>query len=395
MSPTSPRRLLLALHTYGNSFIHVPNLLARTGFSVDAVFTSRHPLLGVSRISNCYVAEPHEWAATIQSRLLSHEYSLFLNVDEPGVQALYEFAWHPEAIRYLPFTPGSAVAATVGSKSRFYDWCRSNALPIPETHACANFSEACALQKTLPGAWLLKGDFGSGGHSVMRSSDEAGSHLNDVQRNQTWLVQRHEGSWIGSGIFLADRGVLQAWIGIRKIVCLNKGYGPTVLGTCELPPKLGELCASVAAASEVTGLTGFDFVKNADGQLLIIDSHLGRMSPMVHFDRLCGVNFSETLKSAVDGLPYCANAPVNGGAFVKFPEIVQLIMQEGPRGIIRRASFPLVMPIAPRGDSLIALRTALAIFLSQVRVKIGAWRRKLAPRANAPDFAVAKSVDGE
>lgn len=354
--------------------MHVPAMLGRAGFPVDAVLTPKHSLRGVRGISRTFFAQPGEWASAVEKLLLSGEYSLFLNVDEQGLKALYNHAWHPDAVRFLPLDPASETAATIGSKREFYNWCLRNRLPAPETHVCANFREAWAMQQRLPGSWFLKGDAGSGGLSVHRCAH--GSMPVGELSPGTWLVQRDEGTDVGSGIFLADHGRLVSWMGIRKVVCLNAGLGPTVLGRGDSGEDVGELCRRVALASGVTGLTGFDFVRTPDRGLLLIDSHLGRMSPMQHFDRLYQVDFAAGLRACLlDKTPAEAAPPHPGPAFIKFPEVLQLLMQGGLGSLLKEIDPRAKILLSPPGDPLTGIRSACSTVTSQARVNAGRWRR--------------------
>jgi len=367
------------MHTFGQSYMHVPALLGRTGLPVDAVMTSRHPLRSVRGIARTYLTTPDRWSQTLEERLLTGEYQMLLNVDEPGLHALYRHSWHPEVARFLPFAPDSGTVATVGSKMGFYDWCIRHGLPVPETRRCASFREACLLVEKLPGDWLLKADCGSGGVNVMRSPRERESGTRPEEA-ASWLVQRDEGHDVGSGIFLADHGRLLSWMGIKKIVCLNRGYGPTVLGCGDTSEVVGQLCQRVAAASGVTGLTGFDFVRSPERGLGLIDSHLGRMSPMQHFDRLYSVDFAAALRGHLDGTVCDVVAPQHGPGFIKFPEVLQLAMQGGLGKLLKESRSAVKMPLSPRGDALIGLQSACQMVTSQARVNIGSWRRRLFPR---------------
>lgn len=373
--PHSQHRLLLALHSFGQSFMHAPALLGGTGFPVDAVITPRHPLRRALGFSKTFVANDSEWAATVERQLLTGEYSFFLNVDEPGLKALYRHSWSPDAVKYLPFDPESDAANTVCSKIGFHNWCLRNELPVPETHICASFHEAMAMHRQLKGDWFLKGDTGSGGLTVLRVAP--GSPPPDIPGGErvSWLLQRDEGKEVGGVVFLADRGRLLSWFGIKQIVCLNKGLGPTVLGRGDTDRKIGELCRRIASASGVTGLTGIDFVRSRDRGLLLIDSHLGRMSPMQHFDQLYQVDFAASLRHHLQGIPSEVATPAMGPAFIKFPEVLQLAMQGSLGKLLKETSFPVKMPLSPPGDPLIGIRSALAVTTSQARVTLGRWRR--------------------
>jgi len=360
----------------------VPELLRRTGFPVDAVMTQGHPLRSVRGLSRVWMAEESQWGAAVEERLLTREYACFLNVDEPGLRALYSRSWHSGAAGFLPLHPDSEGAATVGSKKRFHEWCLRRGLPVPETHLCGSLQEARNLRKRLSGQWLLKGDMGSGGQSVTRDAFKNG--FSPQQEAGHWLVQREETGGVGSGIFLADRGRVLGWIGIRKMVCLDRGMGPTVLGCGDVGPDVGELCRSVASASGISGLTGFDFVRNSAGELLLIDSHLGRMSPMNHFDRLYRMDFAAVIRDWLEGRASEPVDPGPGPGFIKFPEMLQLAMQGDLGGLVKKAGFPWKMPLYPPGDPAIGIRCGCGVLISQARVNAGALQRRLFQRKRIP-----------
>lgn len=368
------------MHSFGQSYMHVPALLGRTGFAVDAVITSKHPLRRVRGLSKTFLADNGEWAAAVEKRLLTGEYKLFLNMDEPGLHALYRRTWQPDAAKFLPLAIDSAAAVTVGSKRLFHEWCIINGLPVPVTHIASTLDEALELQRRLEGKWLLKGDSGSGGQCIIRHGEGLGMQSGSCLQSESWLVQRDEGRDVGSGIFIADRGRVLAWMGIKKIVCLNKGLGPTVLGRGDASPDVGDLCRRVAAASGVTGMTGFDFVRNAELGPLLIDSHLGRMSPMQHFDGLYGVDFAAALRSwLLEENSGEAAPPCDGPPFIKFPELLQLAVQGGLFRLLRDLDLGARMPVCPPGDPLTGCRGACATVISQTRVNLGRWRRMVFP----------------
>ena len=67
------------MHSFGQSYTHVPELLGRTGIPLDAVFTPRHPLRRVRGLSKTFVADGPEWAGAVEERLLTGDYDLLLN----------------------------------------------------------------------------------------------------------------------------------------------------------------------------------------------------------------------------------------------------------------------------------------------------------------------------
>ncbi|MDX2080517.1 MAG: hypothetical protein SFU53_07010 [Terrimicrobiaceae bacterium] len=369
--PEKPR-LLAVFHSFGQSYMHVPALLQRTGCPVDAVFSQGHPLRRAKGFEQSFVVPIDGWVPAIEDLLASGRYTLLMNVDETGVYSLYDHEWTAPVEDCLPFSPSSPLARTVGNKAAFHEWCLAHSLPVPETHAVEDFESALAFSRTRSGPWLLKGNRGFGGQRVLAPPFDPPAP--EAQAG-VWLVQRDHGRRVGSGLFASLQGRLAAWMGIQKNVCLRNGFGPTVTGESYSPPAVGELCAAVAAAGGISGITGFDFVLTDDERPLIIDSHLGRMSPLQHFDRACGVDLGAALGAALRNEQQPVPKPSTGREFIKFPECLQLAFE----GRIARTTpgRSVYMPLFPENDLPLGVTSTVHLVMSEVRVWLGAVRRRI------------------
>lgn len=387
-------RILLGLFHFGQSYMHVPAMLARSGFRVDAVATPKHPLRRSRWLADVEEVEEAGWAATIEEKLASGSYAFFANVDEPGLIALYRHRWGKAARRYLPFDPDSDLAKSVGCKSAFYDWCERNGVPIPETFRCDTGLEVKEVAATLSGRWLLKGSSGMGGQMVWvadkpRDMVSLISRVKAGTKPMKWLVQKHEGGAVGAAMFLAIEGELLAWFAVRKNLCLNGGLGPTVMGSGDIDVRIGELCAAVAKAGRITGITGLDYVVSSERGPLVIDSHLGRMTTLNHFDHAYGVDFSSALKRWL-GRPStpCVN-PRPGPDVLKVPELLEFIIKERADAVAHLGRSDCKAPIFPKGDIRLGIVVLAGVCVSALRVRLGAVRQKFLAEWAARTCAVA------
>lgn len=374
MSVSKPLRLLVGFHSFGQSYIHVPELLARGGLPMDAVFTTGHPLRGTRGFGKTWTVPHAAWPTALESALESGDYGLLVNVDETGLYALYAHSWGAETRRFLPFSPESPLGRAVGSKTAFHLWCEAQGLPVPESRAFPTFAEAKDFAERQPGRWLIKADRGYGGNGVV-----AAPYPQPRGSQKAWLVQRDHGHGVGSGVFTAVDGQLLAWVGFRKLACLREGFGPTVHGTCDVRASIGELCAAVAACGRITGITGFDYVLDENERPLLIDSHLGRMSPLQHFDRTYGVDLGAALGAGLRGETRTVGAPAAGRDFIKFPELIQLAFEGNLGRLARRDIARSEMPILPHRNRDVAISSLFRLVATELRVLIGAWRRRLLP----------------
>lgn len=374
MSASGQQRLLVGFHCFGQSYVHVPELLKRTGLPMDAVFTTGHPLRGIKGFGKTRTVPHADWPTALESALETGDYRLLVNVDEIGLYAIYAHSWGASTQRFLPFPSTSPLGRAVGSKTAFHLWCQAEGLPVPESQVLSSFAEAKDFAESQPGGWLIKGDRGYGGTSVI-----AAPYQQPAEPQRAWLVQRDHGHRVGSGVFVAVDGRLLAWVGFRKLVCLRGGFGPTVRGSCAADASIGRLCAAVAERGGITGLTGFDYVLDDNAQPLIIDSHLGRMSPLQHFDRTYGVDLGAALGAGLRGENCGVFSPVTGPDFIKFPELVQLAFEGN---LARIKSGDLVrskMPVLPDLNRPAAISSLLRLIAMESRVLLGAWRRRIIP----------------
>ncbi len=374
MSASPPLRLLVGFHCFGQSYVHVPELLMRAKLPMDAVFTNGHPLRGIKGFGKTWTVPHADWPAAIESALETGDYRLLVNVDEIGLYAIYAHSWGEATQRFLPFSSKSPLGQAVGSKTAFHSWCLANSLPVPESRVFPCFAEAKDFAERHPGRWLIKADRGYGGNGVV-----APPYKQPPGPQKAWLAQQDHGHRVGSGVFTAVEGRVLAWVGFRKLVCLREGFGPTVHGTGAADDSIGALCRAIAKRGGITGITGFDYVLDENARPLIIDSHLGRMSPLQHFDRTYGVDLGAALGTGLRGESCGTLAPVAGPDFIKFPELVQLAF-EGNLGYLKGGDFVRsTIPILPEQNRPAAISSLVRLVATESRVFLGALRRRVLP----------------
>lgn len=381
-------RLLLAVHSFSNSYLHLPGFLDEAGFEVDLIARPGNPILASRSVRRRWSVpgDDSEFAAQVDARLSSGAYAACQLCDEPALLALYRRPACGPRSPLLPLGDPELIAG-VGRKAAFQKWCEKHGLPTPRTALVEDWAD---LERVLTGfgtSCYLKGSTGSGGQTVrlIRSAADLAAARAPLSGHGPWLVQENvEGPTCGAQ-FAAHRGRLLGWFAIYKRIVLGDGRGPTLVGEICAPPGLEELCARVCAAGGLSGLHGFDFMLAADGRALLIDPHLGRCTPMIHFGSLGGVNLAAAWRDAVLGRDREPERPARTGTrFLKYPEVLQHIIEGGPLTAWRelRPSLGRLHVGWGRRKEWRALTLVSAqVIWEQSRNRLGALRRRLLRRA--------------
>jgi hypothetical protein len=376
--------VLVTLFTYGQSFINLPHLLQAADIEVDLVAPEGNSLLKSRGVSHAFAsgASQEAFVKTIEERLATGEYDLLVSGDEDALIALYRHGIAPELQHYLPYAADSSLARAVGRKDLFQDWCSSNSIPTPITrivHSWAEFNEAAAET-----GWpcFLKRSSGSGGRAVflLENAAEAEAFRPELENRQPWLVQELVRGKSGCVLFFADRGEVRAWFALDFVRCLNDDKGPMVISDFIVTPALAAACQQVAASSGITGLTGFDFIETAAGEIRVIDSHLGRTTAANHFGQACGVHFGEAMSRWMNGeTDFTMEPQPSTVRVVKFPEIIDLVFQKGFSAFSGGALNAKAVKVAwgSRNDRLAMARMAWGTLVGNLIVALGRCRQSL------------------
>lgn len=370
-------RVLLGFFRYGLDYIHTPAMFGRAECVVDAVVTTGHSLAKSRWLNRVDVVEPARWSAVVAERLDQGGYDYFCNADEPGLVELYRHReWSERAALLLPFPPRSRLADTVGHKRSFYAWCKENGLPVPESHECGDLITARAIRRDLQGDWLLKGDVGAGGYHVWPWPDPR-KVPPGVTPSGSYVLQRNEGSQSGCVLFFADHGRLCGWFACRRRLATRGGLGPLVICRADLDPRVGKLCAAVAAAANITGVSGFDYVVSPDSSPMLIDSQLGRLTGMIGFDRIYGIDFSALFHATLRGQRAALMRPKTGPDAIKLFEAIKMFFREGISTIPNALDGPWRFAGVPKRDLPLMIREIRSVLFWSGHVWAGRQKQRL------------------
>lgn len=370
-------RVLLGHYRYGLDYIHAPAMFGRANCIVDAVVSTGHPIAKSRWLNRVDVVEHARWAVVVAERLDQEDYDYFCNADEPGLVALYQHQeWSERAARLLPFAPGSALAGTVGHKKAFYAWCREHGLPVPETHDCDDLAAAVRLRSGLPGSWLLKDDTGAGGIGIWPWPDPKTVPM-DAPASGPFVLQRNEGDASGCVLYFSDRGRLRGWFACRRRLATRDGLGPLVILRADLDPRIGQLCAAVASAADSTGISGFDYVISPESGPLLIDSQLGRLTGMIGFDKLYGMDFSAFYRATFRGETVECVQPQAGPDAVKLFEAIKMMFREGAAKIPAAIDGPWRTAGVPERDLALMIREIGSVVMNSGQVWAGRQKQRL------------------
>lgn len=379
--PDAPLRILMVERSRTlSSSVFLPSVLARSGRPVDAVLPSGNPSACSRALANVYVSERTDdaWMTVVRDRLCTGHYALLVISNEKSLKVIYASRLLPEIEPWLPFKKDDALRETVGHKERFYAWCARHGLPVPETRSLGSAEEIASALAEMGGDCMIKGDRGAGGATVFRIQSPNDIAAIEVQLNATnrWMIQRREPGRTGCCVFFAGKGRLLAWFGVRQILAFFGGQGTMVVGAADLDPQLRDLCARLAAASGITGLTAFDYVEGADGTLKLIDSHLGRTVSMNHLGLYCGVDFGAVMGRWLAGETMaCMEPEIPGGGelvFVKFPECIVSLRDTKLRPFNHAWRRESRLALYPADDAGVMLRLVARLLLSKIRKRIRA-----------------------
>ncbi len=378
-------KALFALRKYGNSFVNHPYLLARQGIVVDAVIPAGNDLRRSKWIHRAHLTEADDaaFAEVACSRLATGEYDFLMIGDEPALRAIYASPRAGEIAAMLPLPPESPLAKAIGQKQLFQDFCEEHGIATPRTIRVRSWEETEAACQEIGLPCMLKRVAGSGGKSsvfILRTMEEARTAVSQLPGDPVWMVQEMVQGKTGVAMFVVFDGVVRAWAGLTKKVCLAKGLGPKVISDYLWNPRIGQACEAFAAHGRIRGFTGFDFMERPNGEILAIDPHFGRSPTTPHFALACGVDFGLAIKDSLEGRLSHQSPREFPGLAVKFPECIDFAFQEGLGRLFREAP-PWSRNVryfwGPEGDwGLIAAIGATAL-KSNVRIKLGALKAAL------------------
>jgi hypothetical protein len=366
--------VLLVFRRHVESFGHLPFALASGGLRVEAAYTPYTRHIRYSRwlrAAHALPYEPGEFAGQLNGIVSKNEYAMVILVDEPSLIAVYDAPVSEKLSRCLPLPVRSEIANTVGRKDLFQEFIERHQIPCPRTIRAGSREEArkAAGETGIP--LVLKGREGSSGNSVqiVREASQLEPALRHYKEDEVILVQEFIEGVTAAATFFSWNGQLRAWIATSKHIALSNGKGPTVVADFIDNPKVGRICERLSKLGAIHGITGFDFMQDAQGEVYVIDPHFGRMTTLAHLGPLCGVEFGRALREAIDGEETEWTPRASNIRAVKFPEFLILVYEGGLLNLLREAApwrkdikYSVVQPGEWRLSGVLFLLTLKSLF---------------------------------
>ena len=393
MSAVIHPRVLLVYRRHASTFVYYPAMLSRAGFRVDVLTVPGHPVHRSVHVTGKFTAPNDDTAfqAAMAQRLASTAYVAQLFIDEAARRLGY--ALPPDAGRdaLLPIPRANPLSEAVDDKLRFQAWCEQHSLPVARTYIADHVEAAAKHAETLGYPVVVKCSVGVGGQAVRICSDEAALReaFTTLAMGGPVMVQEFISGPVGSLCFAAVNGNLGAWIASEKKVALLGGLGPGVVRHTRADSVLGDIAIRIAAAGQITGITGCDWMEKSPGCFVIIDPHCGRCTPPAVLGTYSDVDLGIAFRRLFDG-DNRVDPPVGWGDRVAmFPQIVELIF-EGRLGQLWRAAPAFSKRthyfFGPTDEWRLSLALGLNYFVSGFRVLLGGLRNRLKHAANvAPE----------
>lgn len=327
------------------SFSQLPDLLANAGIHVDVVGTAR-----VRHMRHCAavgkfteIGDGAEgFSRELSAEVGGQQYDSIILVDEPALNGVLDALHNNESVpsSCLPFDLDAPLAAVLGSKARFYEFCQQHDIRLPATHMATSRDEAEEIALRIGFPCVLKGTTGSGGQSVymINNREELSHQLTHWNYGLPIIVQQYIAGVAAAATFFSFKGELRAWMATANVLSLNDGKGPKVAARFLCDPAIQAACEKFARLGNYTGITGFDFMLSDSGEVYIIDPHFGRLTALSHMGLYCGVDFGVCLRDALQGKATVHHPQPTDITAVKFPECVNYALTGGFWKLMRVAS---------------------------------------------------------
>jgi predicted ATP-grasp superfamily ATP-dependent carboligase len=344
MSGKSPLRVLLAMRRHVESFAQIPFCFREAGLDVEVAYTLWTKSICFSKHVNKFhlIAYPSEdFACELLEVIHSQHFDFVFFVDEPAITAIYSSPSLSDYSRWLPFPSGSPLEKCIGNKNHFQAFMESNKLPTPKTFLVSTIDEARERSAELGLPVIIKEPDSTSGNGVfiIQNEKELNATLNALKASDQFIVQQFIEGQTVAATFLAFNGVLKCDIIVEKKVALYSGKGPSVVGQFIENESIRETCKKIAMIGDLSGITGLDFMIDAQGNAYGIDPHFGRMTTHVHFGPFCGIHFGHMLRECLEGNLAQRTPKQSSVSMVKYPECISLIFQGGLPILLRQ--FPL------------------------------------------------------
>lgn len=294
---------------------------------------------------------------------------------------------NPAVIPHLPFPENSPLYLACQDKTHFQRWCESNSLPTPATHIADRIEDVPKLAEALGFPCIIKGARGSGGKAVFvienKTALEQTLQQLHEQNEEAWAVQEFITGTVGSTTFISKHSLVYAHCSSEKFACIGGSLGPSALRRFGEQQTIGELAKQVVSAGQISGITGFDWMRTESGQYKIIDPHFGRCTSSLAAFYKQGLEVDQAFHASLtkgSASPAC----VNSGKIVwMMPQALELFFKGGVVHALRSAN-PLRRDVSifwcGKGEWRMLLSQIWNYSLGHAIVVGGALRQKLRDR---------------
>lgn len=361
-------------------------MLARGGKCVVDILTRENHPVSYSRWIHQHTVfnDDDELISALKDLLKNGEYDSMLMIDESTRNLIMPLRHDPVLAAYMPFPVDSALNEACMQKTLFHEWCRSNHIPCPHSRIIRDTSEAESILGEFDFPLILKGSIGNRGLAVyiVNNYKEMTECMEKNTQENSWLVQEFVKGEVGSTSFISREGRVFATCSSYKHISLRGGLGPSSIRRFVASPELERIARLVAEAGKISGITGFDWMEAGPGSFKVIDPHLGRGTTSVVASDRDGVDMGEAFYASLTGGE--AQPPQMGSGKIVWmmPQSIALAFDGWLLKGLRRAN-PLSRKVSVfwhgKGDGKVFRKMAIPKVTGDLKVRVGAWRKKLRP----------------
>lgn len=377
-------RVLLLYRQYASSFTAYPWIFGRDrNIEVHTLAPSSHAIRHSRWVDTYHTfEEPESMIGVLLDLLEEGAYDAMLCIDEPARELVLENRGNALIKPYLPFPENSPLFEAAVNKVKFQQWCAGQGLTSPRSQFCSSLEELESAAGEFEFPFILKGALGAGGQQVhvVRNKDEFVTLISDIcpAPGNEWIVQEYITGSVGTTLFVARGGELYAHCSVINRVCMHGGIGPSAICEFIVAPELEAIATQLAR--HMNGLTGVDWMRDADGRFILIDPHFGRATPNAVIAHLDGVDFGQAFYRALSGeRPQVVRPNDSRKQVWLMPKSLNLIF-EGRLFEAFRMANPFSRKVAVfwsgKGEWRLFAALSAELLAGNLRVLFGAVRRK-------------------
>ena len=381
---SAPLKVLLLFRQSSSSFTAYPWALAQSGkLLVDTVARYDHVIKHSAWSNEHYAFEDDESCIIIlKERLATQEYAALYCMGAPALELLAEHRYDPVLRPFLPYSNESNMFEISSNKRLFQEWCHSLDIPVPHSYYAQDSSELLSIADEFqyPSVLKLEGGYGGQGVFIVHSKQDLEATLAEVPEcaHVSLILQDYIDRAVGTTLFVANKGSLYSCFSLEHVNRLCAGLGPSAACRFVHSNELNQFAEKIAAAGQVSGITGFDWVQDDDGQYYVIDPHLGRATPSAIISHLAEIDLGVVTHASLVESKQTLGPLVNHQKTIWImPQSIEYLFQPTARvGAVRNPSGAMLF-FCGRNDWKLFVVQVTENLIAQMRILLGRWRREL------------------